>query len=55
MCMGTPPKKIFETRKAGMSRVCVKASAAFGRRRLHTNTDYVSHPVRFIFSSENGF
>ena len=25
-------------------RVCVKASPAFGRRRLHTNTAYVRHP-----------
>ena len=24
-----------------MSHVCVKASPAFGQRRLHTNTDYI--------------
>ena len=28
-------------RKADISRVCVKASPAFGRRRLHRNTDYI--------------
>ena len=30
-----------ETPKVGVSRVCVKASPAFGRRRLHTNTDSI--------------
>ena len=25
----------------GISRVCVKASRAFGPRRFHTNTDYI--------------
>ena len=29
-----------ETPKVGIRRVCVKASRAFGIRRLHTNTDY---------------
>ena len=33
--------KPVETWKAGISRVCVKASPAFGRRRFHTNTDYI--------------
>ena len=35
-----------------MSRVCVKVSLAFGRRHLHTNTDYIdsSHLfLRFFF------
>ena len=29
------------TPKVGISRVCVKASRAFGPRRFHTNTDYI--------------
>ena len=33
--------KAVDPRKAGISRVCVKASPAFGRRRFHTNTDYI--------------
>ena len=43
--------KPVETRKADISRVCVKASAAFGRRRLHRNTDYIDCPaLSFLFS-----
>ena len=30
-----------ETPKVAISRVCVKASPAFGGRRLHTNTDHI--------------
>ena len=33
--------KPVETQKAGISRVCVKASPAFGRRRLCTDTDNI--------------
>ena len=36
----TSPRPV-ETPKVGISRVCVKASPAFGRRRLHTNTDNI--------------
>ena len=32
-------------RKADTSRVCVKALPAFGRRRLHRNTDFVDCPA----------
>ena len=33
-----------------MSRVCVKASPAFGRRRLHRNTDHIDCPaLSFLF------
>ena len=33
------PEGLLKPERRGMSRVCVKASPAFGRRRLHTNTD----------------
>ena len=39
----------LKTRKAGISRVCVKASPAFGRRRLHTKTDSIDCPRPFLF------
>ena len=32
-------------KRADVSRVCVKASPAFGRRRLHRNTDYIDCPA----------
>ena len=31
--------EVCENSKAGIGHVCVKASPAFGRRHLHTNTD----------------
>ena len=49
-------RRPVETRKAGTSRICVKALPAFGRRRLHTNTDYIDCPtLSFHFSDDNGF
>ena len=36
-------------RKVGISRVSVKASPAFGRRRLHTNTDHIDCPTQTVF------
>ena len=32
---------LLKPKRRGISRVCVKASPAFGRRRFHTNTDYI--------------
>ncbi len=36
-----PHEGLLKPEKAGISRVWVKASLAFGLRRLHTNTDYI--------------
>ena len=52
-CFGTTRRclvgKPAETPKVGISRVCVKASPAFGRRRLLTNTDCFVFAHRGLF------
>ena len=43
---------LLKPERRGISRVCVKASPAFGRRRLHRNTDWtiliVPHVIFFL-------